>query len=100
MFDCGEWREERETLTQAYGGRVESLGAVMRGMVADPRKWVALLEFAAKVMNKEEVEREEQAERRRDEELRETEELLGGLRRRAGQPMSRRGRAADRQLRS
>lgn len=54
-------------------------------MVADPRKWAAVLEFAGEVMDRKSVVgREEEAERRRERLIRETEELLGERRRSAG----------------
>lgn len=85
LFDCSEWRGERETLTREFGGEVRSLDALMRGMVSHPKKWGALIDFADRVMRKKaEVEREEEAERRREELLRETKELLGRRRDDAG----------------
>lgn len=77
LIECDEWRGEREELRVAFGGEVRSLGAMLRGMVTDPRKWDAAIEFSRKVMNKkEEVEREEQAEARYALLIKETEELL------------------------
>lgn len=90
LFDCSEWREEREVMKE-FGGTVESLGALMRRMLSHPQKWRALLDFAVRVIErKSEVEREEQAERMREKMLRDTEELLGGQRICAGQSMGRR----------
>lgn len=55
-----------------------SLGAMMRGIAADPHKWNAGLEFSRRIMDrKEEVEREEQAEERYVQLIRSTEEILG-----------------------
>lgn len=89
LFDCHKWREEKEKLTLEFEGRIESLGAIMRGMAEDPRKWGAMLEFSTKVMDKkEEVKREEQTEMRRKRLIRETEEMLRGLRERAGRVAS------------
>lgn len=79
LLECEEWREERETLKTAYGGKMESLGAMLRGMAADPHKWDAALEFSRKIMDrKEEVEREEQTEERYVKLIRSIEEILGG----------------------
>lgn len=62
MFDCLEWKEEREKLTLEFGGRMESLGALM---AAATGKWEAVLDFATKLMNNKVEEREKQTERRR-----------------------------------
>lgn len=54
------------------------MGALLRGVATDPKKWDAMLEFSKKVIDrKEEVEREQQADERRNRLLRETEEILG-----------------------
>lgn len=64
---------------------------MMRGMTADPRKWDAVVEFSTRIMDrKEEVERKEQAELRRGRLIAETERIIGEIRRRTGQPASRR----------
>lgn len=91
LFDCDEWREHRERLIREFGGGgVESLGAIMRGMVSNPRKWAAVLEFVSKVMDRKSVvEREEEAERRREKLIRETVDLLRGQRMSAGRIMGR-----------
>lgn len=53
------------------------MGALLRGVATDPKKWDAMLEFSKKVIDrKEEVEREQQADERRNRLLRETEEIL------------------------
>lgn len=91
LTECGEWEENINELEMSFGGRVSSLGMLLRGAATEPRKWQAMLEFARKVIDrKEEVEREEQAEERRRRLIRETEELLGarrdgGARRGSGQ---------------
>lgn len=78
LTECREWEDRREDLERAFGGRVNTLGMLLRGAATDPRKWCAMLEFAGKVIDrKEEVEREEQAEERRNRIIRETEEILG-----------------------
>lgn len=83
----GKERErEREKLMREFGGRFESLGAMMRGMTADPRKWEVVMEFSNGVIDrKEEVKREEQAESRRERLVSETERILREMRRRIGQ---------------
>lgn len=65
LAECTKWREEREGLERSFGGRVRSLGALLRGMAADPGKWRATTVFARAVMDrKERMEREEQARAR------------------------------------
>lgn len=54
LTECQEWKDEREELALAYGGRVESLGALFRGMAVDPLKWKAMLEFARKIIDRKE----------------------------------------------
>lgn len=74
-----------------FWGRIESLGAMIGGMTADPCKWDAVVEFSNRIMDrKEEVEREEQAELRRGRLIAETERSIGETRGRTGQPASRR----------
>lgn len=81
LLECREWRREREKLETAYGGEIGSLGALLRGMAADPGKWNAAVEFAGVIMDRKEiVEREEQVEARHRELIRETRELLGETR--------------------
>lgn len=90
LLKCEEWGEEREELKLAFGRRVNSLGAMLRGAATDPKKWNAMLIFSKKVMDrKEEVEREEQAEARKSRLIRETEELLGEVDRGTRRRMSR-----------
>lgn len=90
LVECREWRTEREKLELAYGGRMESSGALLRGMATDPSKWKAAIEFAGEVMNRKEVvERKEQAEARHDEVIRETRELLEELNGRTGRRTGR-----------
>lgn len=89
LFDCQEWEEERGKMMGKFGARIDSLGAMMRGMTVDPRKWDAVLEFSNRVMDrKERVEREEQADSRRDRLMAETERILRELReiRASGEP--------------
>lgn len=78
LLECHEWREEREEMNRVYGGRIGSLGALLRVMVGDANKWKAMIDFSTKVMDRKEVvEREEQAEERYRVLIRETEEILG-----------------------
>lgn len=93
LAECREWRAEREALELVYGGRVETVGALLWGMARDPIKWRAATEFAGAIMNrKEEVERMEQAEERRRGMAEEAAERLG----RTGRGFGRRtGRSSN-----
>lgn len=80
LVNCEEWKENRERLTSGFGRKVESLGIMMKGMVADPNKWNAVLEFCKTVMSRKEVvEREEQADARREVLIRETRQMLDDM---------------------
>lgn len=83
IMECKEWDKDMERLLEKFGeGRMNSLGALMRGMAVDPAKWGALLEFSKIVIDrKEQVEREEQEDSRRERLVREAADLLRELRR-------------------
>lgn len=85
LIECENWREERAKLSYVYGREVISLGAIMRGMVADSHTWNAVffIKFAKMVMDKkEEIETEEQNDNRRRRLIEESESVLEDRKRR------------------